>query len=192
MVKHQSDGCVCSVVQHWGLKICLCCLLLYSTVYSEVRLTQQSPLGLPCSGEEVILQCTLQGTTVIWSFPGGDETLVPSSSEQVSGNFRAQPVGVVNGNFTSTLTFPAENETVVTCFNELRSRNASLTVTAQGISVLILVPTWYGKALDAAVHCSLRLNYPTLFYIYTSVMFACSVWNKSASGRLPAHLHTMF
>ena len=108
---------------------------IYSTVYSEVHLTQQSPLGLPCSGETVVLQCTLQGTAVIWSFPGGDETLVPSSSEQVTGNFRARPVDTVNGNFTSTLTFPAENETVITCFNALRSRNASLTVIVQGISV---------------------------------------------------------
>ena len=108
---------------------------IYSTVYSEVRLTQQSPLGLPCSGEEVVLQCTLPGTAVIWTFPGGEETLVPSSNEQLSGNFQARPVGVVSGNFTSTLTFPAENETVITCFNALRSRNTSLTVTFQGISV---------------------------------------------------------
>ena len=86
-------------------------LFLYFTAYSEVHLTQQSPLGSPCSGETVVLQCTLQGTAVIWSFPGGDETLVPSSSEQVTGNFRVQPVGVANGNFTSTLTFPAENGT---------------------------------------------------------------------------------
>ena len=115
------------------------CVFLYSTVYSEVRLTQQSPLGLPCSGEEVVLQCTLQATAVIWNFPGGDETLVPDSSEQVSGNFRARPVGVVNGSFTSTLTFPAENGTVVTCFNALLSRNTSLTVTVEGVSFVTFI-----------------------------------------------------
>ena len=104
----------------------------YSTVYSKVRLTRQSPLGLPCSGEEVVLQCTLQGTAVIWTFPGGEETVAPSSSEQVTGNFRVRPVGVVSGNFTSTLTFPAENATVISCFNVDRSRNNSLTVTVQG------------------------------------------------------------
>ena len=104
-------------------------------MYSEVRLTQQSPLGLPCSGEEVVLQCTLPGIVVFWGFPGGEVTLVPSSSEQVTGNFRARPVGVANGNFTSTLTFPAENGTVITCSNALMSRNASLTVTVQGMSV---------------------------------------------------------
>ena len=104
-------------------------------MYSEVHLTQQSPLDLPCSGEEVVLQCTLQGTAVIWNFPGGDKTLIPSSSEQVTGNFRTRPVGVVNGSFTSILTFPAENGMVITCLNALLSRNTSLTVTVQGISV---------------------------------------------------------
>ena len=102
-------------------------------MYSEVRLTQQLPLDVPCSGEEVVLQCTLQEVTVVWTFPGGDVTLIPGSSEQVSGNFRAQPVGVVNGNFTSNLTFPAENG-VITCFNgQDRSMSDTLTVTVQGM-----------------------------------------------------------
>ena len=101
-------------------------------MYSQLRLTRQSPLGLPCSGEEVVLQCTLQGITVIWRFPGGDETVVPGSSEQVTGNFRARPVGVVSGNLSSTLTFPAENGIVISCFNADMSRNDSLTVTVQG------------------------------------------------------------
>ena len=59
------------------------------TAYSEVRLTQQSPLGLPCSREEVILQCTLQGIAAIWTFPGGEITLAPGSNEEITGNFQA-------------------------------------------------------------------------------------------------------
>ena len=105
-------------------------------MYSEVRLTQQSPLGLPCSGEEVVLQCTLRGIIVFWSFPGEEITLAPGSSDVRIGNFQVQPVGMVNGEFISTVTFPAENGTVITCINALdRSRNTSLTVTVQGISV---------------------------------------------------------
>ena len=105
-------------------------------MYSEVRLTQ---MDLPCSGEEVVLQCTLQERVVIWDFPGGDETLIPASSKQQFGNFRGCPVGVVNGSFTSTLTFPAENGMVITCSSVEMNRNTSLTVTVQGISVLIHV-----------------------------------------------------
>ena len=97
-----------------------------------IQLTQQSPLGLPCSGEEVVLQCTLPGILVFWGFPGGEETVAPSSTEQVTGNFRAQPVGVINGNFTSILTFPAQNGTVITCFNEDKTMNISHKVTVQG------------------------------------------------------------
>ena len=98
-----------------------------------MRLVQQSPLGLPCPRSEVVYQCTLPETAVIWSFPEGELTLVPSSSEGMSGDFRAQPVGVVSGNFTSTLTFTVENGTVITCSNGDRSRSVSQTVTIQGI-----------------------------------------------------------
>jgi len=93
---------------------------------------QYSPLGLPCPGSEVVYQCTLSDAAVIWSFPGSEITLTPSSNEVVSGNFRAQPVGVVSGNFTSTLTFTAENGTVITCINGDRSISDSQTVTVQG------------------------------------------------------------
>jgi len=75
---------------------------------------------------------------VIWSFPGDEITLIPSSSEDIEGNFRARPVGVVGGNFTSTLTFPAENGTVITCFNGDRSINDSQTVTTQGIPMALI------------------------------------------------------
>ena len=86
---------------------------------------------MPCSGEEVILQCTLPGEAAIWSFPGDETTLIPASMES-SGNFRARPVGVVNGNFTSTLTFPAEIGTIITCINGDRSMNNTLAVQVQG------------------------------------------------------------
>ena len=82
----------------------------------------------------MIIQCTVPGTAVIWSFPGGEITLIPASRES-PGIFRARPVGVVNGNFTSTLTFPAENGTVITCVNGDRSMNDSLAVALQGIIV---------------------------------------------------------
>ena len=108
-------------------------MILHSTVHGEVHLTQQSPLGLPCSGEEVILQCTLPGMLVFWRFPGGEITLAPGSMES-PGSFQARPVGVVNGSFTSTLTFPAENGTVITCINGLdRSMNSTKRVRVQGI-----------------------------------------------------------
>ena len=103
---------------------------LYFPACSEVRLTQQ---GLPCSGEEVIFQCTLPGGAVIWKFPGKEITLAPGSREEVTGNFRVRPVGVVNGSFTSTLTFPAENGTVITCINgQDRSMNNTQRVEVQG------------------------------------------------------------
>ena len=91
-------------------------------------------LHIPCSGEEVIIQCTVPGEAVIWSFPEGEITLIPASRGS-PGIFRARPVGVVNGNFTSTLTFPAENGTVITCINGDRSMNDSLAVALQGIIV---------------------------------------------------------
>ena len=110
------------------------CMILHSTAYSEVHLTQQSPQDLPCSGEEMILQCTLPGIIVFWSFPGGEITLAPGSVESVVWNFRAHPVGVVSGNFTSTLSFPAENGTVISCINGLdRSMQTSKIVKVQGI-----------------------------------------------------------
>lgn len=97
---------------------------------------QLSPLGLPCPGTEVVYQCSVPGNTVFWSFPGGEITLTLSSNEVLSGNFRAQPVGVVGGNFTSTLTFDAENGTVITCINGGdRSMSDSQAVTVQGICV---------------------------------------------------------
>jgi len=76
---------------------------------------------------------------VIWSFPGDEITLIPSSSEDIEGNFRAQPVGVVGGNFTSALTFPAENGTVITCFSGDRSIGDSQTVTTQGIPMALII-----------------------------------------------------
>lgn len=93
---------------------------------------QQSPLGLPCPGEKVVYECTVPGMTVFWSFPGGEITLIPSSNEVVSGNFRAQPVGVDSGNFASILTFPVEDEAIITCINGDRNLNDSQTVTVQG------------------------------------------------------------
>ena len=81
----------------------------------------------------MVLQCTLPGILVFWGFPGGEETVAPGSTEQVNGNFRARPVGVVNGNFTSILTFPAQNGTVITCIHGDRSVNISHKVTVQGI-----------------------------------------------------------
>ena len=107
------------------------------TAYSEVRLTQLSPLGLPCSGEAVILQCTLSGIAAIWTFPGGEITLAPGSNEEITGNFQAQPVGVANGEFTSTLTFPAENGTVIICSNGDRSMDDTQSVTVRGTIVLL-------------------------------------------------------
>ena len=102
----------------------------YFLACGEVRLTQ---LGLPCSGEEVILQCTLPGGAVIWKFPGKEITLAPGSMEEVFGNFRAHPMDEVDGNFTSTLTFPAENGTVITCINGLdRSMNRTKRVRVRG------------------------------------------------------------
>lgn len=95
-------------------------------------MVQQSPLGLPCPGEGVVYKCTVSGITVFWSFPGGEITLIPSSNEVVSGNFRAQPVGVNKGNFTSILTFPVEDGAIITCINGDRSLNDSQTVTVQG------------------------------------------------------------
>lgn len=112
---------------------------LYFPANGEVRLVQQSPLGLPCPGSEVIFQCTLPDTAVIWSFLEGELTLIPSSSEAVTGNFRARPVGVISGNFTSTLTFTAENRTVITCNNRDRSRSDSVTITVQGIEVFMCI-----------------------------------------------------
>ena len=100
-----------------------------------MHLTQQSPLGLPCSGEKVILQCTLREIIVFWSFPGGEITLASDSRDVKIGNFQLQPVGMVDGEFTSTLTFPAENGTVITCINGLdRSRNDTQAVQVQGNS----------------------------------------------------------
>ena len=107
------------------------------TAHSEVHLTQQSPLGLPCSGEEVILQCTLQGIAAIWTFPGGEITLAPGSNEEISGNFQARPVGVANGEFISTLTFQVENRTVIICSNGDRSMDDTQSITVQGTVVLL-------------------------------------------------------
>ena len=108
---------------------------LYFPACSEVRLTQQ---GLPCSGEEVIFQCTLSGGAVVWKLPGEEITLVPGSGEEVKGIFRVYSVGVVNGSFISTLTFPAENGTVITCINGLdRTMNSTQRVELQGNITLI-------------------------------------------------------
>ena len=120
----------------FNIILTVACVPFY-TAYSEVRLTQQSPLGLPCSGEEVALQCTLQGIAAIWTFPGGEITLAPGSNEEITGNFQARPVGVANGEFTSTLTFPAENGTVVICSNGDRSMDDTRSVTVQGTIVLL-------------------------------------------------------
>ena len=96
----------------------------------------------------MVLQCTIQERLVFWRFPGGNEVLRPTSSKQQFGNFQGCPVGVVNGNFTSTLTFPAENGTVITCSNVNMNRSTSLTVTVQGMYfILILVPASYGVIL---------------------------------------------
>ena len=80
----------------------------------------------------MVLQCTVSGTLVFWSFPGGEIALSATSSQVLVGSFQAQPVGVVNGNFTSTLTFPVEIGTVITCINCDRSRNDTLAVRVQG------------------------------------------------------------
>ena len=120
----------------FNIILTVACVPFY-TAYSEVRLTQQSPLGLPCSGEEVVLQCTLQGIAAIWTFPGGEITLAPGSNEEITGNFQARPVGVANGEFTSTLTFPAENGTVIICSNGDRSMDDTRSVTVQGTIVLL-------------------------------------------------------
>ena len=100
---------------------------------NTVSIVYQSPQDLPCSGEKVVLQCTLPGNLVFWGFPGGEETVAPGSTEQVTGDFRARPVGVVNGNFTSTITFHARNGMIITCISGDRSMNASHIVTVQGI-----------------------------------------------------------
>ena len=127
---------------------------LYFPACSEVRLTQQ---GLPCSGEEVIFQCILPGGAVIWKFPGKEITLAPGSREEVAGNFRARPVGVVNGSFTSTLTFPAENGTVITCINGLdRSKNNTQRVRVQGnVTLDTIIP----------VTCSTQIIDPTCLVV---------------------------
>jgi len=98
-------------------------------------LVQQSPLGFPCPGSEVVYRCTLPDTAVIWSFPGGEIALISTSNEGVSGNFRAQPVGVVSGNFTSTLNFTADNGIVITCISGDRSMSDSQTVAVQGTCI---------------------------------------------------------
>ena len=78
-----------------------------------------------------------------WSFPGpGEITLTPSSNEVESGNFRALPLGVVGGDFTSTLTFAAESGTVITCINGDRSMNVSQTVTVQGTLEVFHYSKW--------------------------------------------------
>ena len=82
----------------------------------------------------MVLQCTVSGTLVFWSFPGGEITLSAISSQVLVGSFQAQSMGVVNGNFTSTLTFPVEIGTVITCINGDRSRNDTLAVGVQGTS----------------------------------------------------------
>jgi len=118
----------------------ICCQLFGAN--NEVHLVQLSPLGLPCPGTEVVYQCSVPGNTVFWSFPGGEITLTLSSNEVLSGNFRAQPVGVVGGNFTSTLTFDAENGTVITCINGGdRSMSDSQAVTVQERSGPPSIPT---------------------------------------------------
>ena len=81
----------------------------------------------------MIFQCTLPEEAVIWKFPGKEITLARGSRDEIAGNFRAHPIGVVNGSFTSTLTFPAENGTVITCINGIdRSMNSTKRVRVQG------------------------------------------------------------
>ena len=89
----------------------------------------------------MVYQCTLPGTAVIWNFPGGEITLIPSSNEAIAGNYRAQPVGgnTVNGNFTSILTFSAEASIIITCISGDRSMNDSQTITVQGTIVVLLI-----------------------------------------------------
>ena len=108
------------------------CAISVFLASSGIILIRQSPQDLPCSGEEVVLQCTLPGQFNYWQFPGGEETVALGGTEQVTGNFRARPVNVVNGNFTSILTFSAESRMVITCINEDRSMNTSYEVTVQG------------------------------------------------------------
>ena len=123
-----SSDVVCQCLTHSSATINM--TFLCFPACSEVHLTQQR---LPCSGEEVVFQCTLPGGAVIWKFPGKEITLAPGSRDEVTGNFRAHPVGVVNRSFTSTLTFPAENGTVITCINGLdRSMNSTKRVRVQG------------------------------------------------------------
>ena len=87
----------------------------------------------------MVYQCTLPGTAVIWNFPGGEITLIPSSNEAIAGNYRAQPVRVDDGNFTSNLTFSAEASIVITCISGDRSMNDSQTITVQGTIVVLLI-----------------------------------------------------
>ena len=94
-------------------------------------MAQQSPLGLPCPGSEVVYECTVPGMSVFWGIPGNVITLIPSSPEVVIGNFRVRPGGMAGGNFTSTLTFTAENGTVITC--RIGSTNVSQTVIVRGM-----------------------------------------------------------
>ena len=131
------------------------------TAYSEVRLTQQSPLGLPCSGEEVVLQCTFSGTAAIWTFPGGEITLAPGSNEEITENFHARPVGVANGEFTSTLTFPAENGTVVICSNGDRSMDDTQRVTVQGTIVFLTLTR-------LSARCTVLCTNVSLLHVSTS------------------------
>ena len=123
----------------------------YFPACSEVRLTQ---LELPCSGKEVIFQCTLPGGALIWKFPGKEITLAPGSRDEVTGNFRAHPVGVVNRSFTSTLTFPAENGTVITCINGIdRSMNSTKRVRVQGnITFHNIIPVTCGTFTNCWSH----------------------------------------
>ena len=126
-----STDVVCQCLTHSSATINM--TFLCFPACSEVHLTQQR---LPCSGEEVVFQCTLPGGAVIWKFPGKEITLAPGSREEVVGNFRARPVGVVNGSFISTLTFPAESGTVITCINGLnRSMNSTKRVGLQGNNI---------------------------------------------------------
>ena len=155
------------------------------------------PLDLPCSGEEVILQCTLPGTAVIWKFPGGEITLIPASSES-PGNFRARPVSVVNGSFTSTLTFPAENGTVITCINRDRRMNASQTVTIQGIVVSATLECQEHKVkifcicdIQGFVQFSLIAN-PNLLVIRISVtLLVKTPWWKLVFEYIECDWHTI-
>ena len=133
------------------------------TAHSEVRLTQQSPMGLPCSGEEVILQCTLQGIAAIWTFPGGEFTLAPGSIEVITGHFQAQPVGVANGEFTSTLTFPAVNGTVIICSNGDRSMDDTRTITVQGILTNINKVEWHKHSVVYKCKLTAYSNFESCF-----------------------------